>query len=58
MIICVLYAISDEIHQLFVLGRSGEVGDVLSDGRGSLLGIFIVLILTWVVSETRKLDQN
>ena len=29
-----LYACSDEIHQLFVVGRSGEVFDVLLDSFG------------------------
>lgn len=37
--ICVLYAISDEIHQLFVPGRGGQVKDVLIDGAGAVVGI-------------------
>ena len=43
-LICVLYAISDEIHQLFVPGRAGQVRDVLIDSAGSLLGIVLVMI--------------
>lgn len=58
MVICVLFAISDEVHQLFVPGRSGEVGDVFIDGFGALLGILLVLAIKWVVNRTRKLDQN
>src|SRR5690625_1399434 len=27
--ICVIYAITDEVHQLFVPGRSGEITDVI-----------------------------
>jgi len=38
-IICVLYGISDEVHQLFVPGRIADVGDVLADSLGSLAGI-------------------
>ena len=38
-----LYATSDEIHQLFVPGRSGQVSDVILDSMGVLLGILIVL---------------
>lgn len=34
----VLYAASDELHQLFVDGRSGQLGDVLIDAGGSLIG--------------------
>ena len=41
IIFCFLYACSDEIHQLFVVGRSGEVLDVVIDSIGSFIGIFI-----------------
>lgn len=44
IIICVLYAISDEIHQLFVPGRSCQVLDVIIDSSGSLLGIILLYI--------------
>lgn len=37
--VCLLYACSDEIHQLLVPGRSGQVKDVLLDFLGSLLAI-------------------
>jgi VanZ family protein len=39
LLICVAYAITDEIHQLFVPGRSGEVRDVLIDSIGASIGI-------------------
>jgi len=39
LLICVLYAMSDEFHQLYVPGRSGEMKDVLLDSTGSLVGI-------------------
>ncbi len=37
LVCAVLYSVSDEIHQLFVPGRSGEVRDVLIDGAGALI---------------------
>ena len=40
-LICFLYSISDEIHQLFVSGRSAELKDVLIDSGGSLIGIIV-----------------
>ena len=40
-----VYAITDEIHQLFVPGRSGEIRDVLIDSSGVLLGVFIIYLL-------------
>lgn len=42
ILLCIIYACSDEIHQLFVPGRSGELRDVLIDSIGSILGIIIV----------------
>lgn len=41
-----LYAASDELHQLFVPGRAGRIGDVLIDSLGVLLGwgIFIFIM--------------
>ena len=41
LLICFLYACSDEIHQLFINGRSGEIKDVLLDTIGSMIGIII-----------------
>lgn len=41
LLICILYACSDEIHQLFIIGRSGEIKDVFIDSIGSILGILL-----------------
>lgn len=40
-----LYAVTDEIHQLYIPGRSGEVSDVLIDTSGAILGIFLFIFL-------------
>ena len=42
VLICILYAISDEIHQLFISGRSGQVSDVLLDSAGGLVGVLLM----------------
>ena len=39
------YAMTDEIHQLFVPGRSGELRDVCIDSLGVITGIIIFLII-------------
>jgi VanZ family protein len=39
VLICALYAMTDEIHQIFVPGRSGQVGDVIIDSMGGLVGV-------------------
>ena len=44
ILICMCYAISDEIHQIFVSGRSGEIRDVLIDTCGSMVGLLITRI--------------
>ena len=44
-IICVLYASSDEFHQLFVPGRSGQVADIFIDLIGVVLGLLLVFLI-------------
>ncbi len=45
LFICFMYACSDELHQLFVIGRSGEVMDVFIDTCGSFIGILIYSVI-------------
>ena len=52
LLICALCALSDEIHQIFVKGRSFEVKDILTDTLGSLVGIVCGLIV--IVSYKSK----
>lgn len=42
---CLLYAASDEIHQLFVLERSGSALDVILDFCGACFGIAVSLLI-------------
>ena len=44
LIVSVLYAASDEFHQMFVAGRGPSVRDVLIDSLGALTGIIILLL--------------
>jgi VanZ family protein len=39
LMFCILYAVSDEVHQLFVPGRGAQVTDVFIDSLGSFVGI-------------------
>ena len=43
-IFCIIYAIFDEIHQIYVPGRTGKVIDVIIDTLGACTGITIILI--------------
>lgn len=42
VIICIIYAISDEVHQMFVSDRNGQISDVLLDSSGSCLAIYLI----------------
>lgn len=44
--IAMLYACTDEIHQMFVPGRSGEVRDVLIDAAGAAVGVVVYAALS------------
>lgn len=48
ILICLLYATSDEIHQLFVPGRSFQLLDILIDTLGSIVSLIIIKIINKV----------
>lgn len=56
LILGVLYATSDEIHQLFSPGRSAQITDVYIDTLGILVGIFVILLFIKVF-EKMKLQK-
>ena len=45
ILLCIIYAISDEIHQLFVPGRACQIKDILIDSVGSITGIYLFKLL-------------
>lgn len=49
-----LYAISDEIHQLFISGRSCEFRDICIDSLGVLTGITIMIIIIKIFRKIKK----
>ena len=49
------YAISDELHQSFIPGRSAEIRDVIIDVSGVILGIIIILV---VISVYKALGEK
>ena len=53
ILFCFTYAISDEIHQLFVQDRTGKFTDALIDTTGSIIGTSIFYILA-----KRKKEQT
>lgn len=53
----VIYASSDEIHQRFVAGRSGQITDVMIDTMGVTLGILLVMLIIGIAGKI-KFQKN
>ena len=51
LLICFLYACSDEFHQLFIIGRRARVLDVIIDTFGSFCSISIFYIFNKKISK-------
>ncbi len=52
---CVLYAVSDEIHQHFVPGRACRFTDILIDSAGILTAIIIISL---IICRKRSGERN
>lgn len=48
------YAATDEFHQLFVTGRSGQFSDVALDSAGALTGLLILTVLRIISSRKQQ----
>ena len=58
-VICLIYGATDEFHQTFVDGRSGEVRDVLVDALGALIAIILIwFIIRRISSHIAKSGQE
>ena len=49
-----IYATTDEIHQLFILGRSGEIRDVCIDSLGVITGVILLLLIIKIKKRGKK----
>lgn len=54
LLICFIYACSDEMHQLFVPGRSGQLRDVFIDFSGALLMTLIILAVRKIYRKIKN----
>lgn len=54
LVISVLYAISDEVHQLFVPERACRIFDIFVDSLGSLFGIFVFFLVILIYNRFSK----
>lgn len=53
-----IYAASDEFHQLYVPGRSGQISDVILDASGILIGLLLIYILRTGIKRYKKHTAN
>ncbi len=54
----IAYAITDELHQLFVPGRACDIFDVMVDTAGIITGVLIFHLLTVLVQRRKTIDKN
>lgn len=57
LVICAVYAATDEFHQLFVDGRGFQFSDIFLDFCGALLGVLVVVGVYWMGGE-RSLEEQ
>lgn len=58
LMFCSFYAITDEIHQAFIPGRSNEIRDVIIDSSGALIGILTSIIITKIYRKIKKIKPT
>ena len=52
------YAITDELHQRFIPGRSAQIIDVVIDSEGNLLGVLGVLLIVMLIKRNKEKRKN
>ena len=56
VVFCILYAMSDELHQMVVPGRGAMVSDVVIDTLGSIFAVFIYMFIKRIYIRRKKND--
>lgn len=58
VLFCCLYAASDEIHQIFIPGRSCQLGDIVVDTLGGVVGTICFIVLMWIIKKIINRKQK
>ena len=53
-VFCLFYAITDEIHQMFVPGRAAMIKDVIIDLTGAMIGAGIFLLIRYLYKRRKE----
>ena len=51
VIVCAIYSITDEVHQIFVPGRAGRVYDVAIDTFGATTGVLMFVFVMCIIEK-------
>ena len=54
LLFCIFYAATDEVHQLFINERSGQITDILVDTLGSIIAIIFLKLVNFLKRKLRK----
>ena len=54
LVLGILYAATDEFHQVFVQGRTALITDVVIDTMGVILGILLVLLIREIYRKIKE----
>lgn len=54
IIFCLIYAITDEVHQLFINGRTARIIDVIIDTCGSSLSSLIIYLIFKLINKIKN----
>ncbi|MGL6106421.1 VanZ family protein [Romboutsia sp.] len=58
ILVAFIYACTDEFHQLFIPGRSGELRDVLIDTTGAVISMCITYFIIRKINQKRILEDK
>ncbi|MDF2506028.1 MAG: hypothetical protein K0R06_3523 [Clostridium sp.] len=58
MFICLIYAVLDEFHQIYVPGRTSSVRDVLIDFSGALIGMIFYYFVYYKFINKKVVDER
>lgn len=58
VVISAAYAVTDEVHQLFVEGRAFQITDIIIDSFGAAAGISVLTVLIFIIRKFKRRKQT
>ncbi|MER2113744.1 MAG: VanZ family protein [Solibacillus isronensis] len=58
LVLCMIYAVTDEYHQLFVEGRGAQLKDIFIDWAGAATGITVATLLGLIGKNGKARSEN